>query len=55
MADSKQAFNEDGTVTDPSVEERLLDLGRKVVTLATVERRIKQHDFMKLWEGLITW
>jgi len=55
VADSKQAFNEDGTVTDPSVEERLLDLGRKVVTLATVERRIKQHDFMKLWEGLITW
>ena len=55
VADSKQAFNEDGTVTDPSVEERLLDLGRKVVTLATVQRRIKQHDFMKLWEGLITW
>ena len=55
VAESKEAFNEDGTVTDPAVEERLLDLGRKVVTLATVQRRIKQHDFMKLWEGLITW
>jgi NAD(P)H-dependent FMN reductase len=55
VADSKKAFNEDGTVTDPAVEERLLDLGRQVVRLATVQRRIKQDDFMKLWEGLLRW
>ena len=55
IADSKKAFNEDGSVTDPAIEERLLDIGRKVVTLATVQRRIKQQDFMKLWEGLLTW
>jgi len=55
VADSKQAFNEDGSVKDPAVEERLLELGEQVVTLATVQRRIKQHDFMKLWEGLLTW
>ncbi len=55
VADSKKAFNEDGTVTDPAVEERLLDIGRQVVRLATVQRRIKQDDFMKLWEGLLRW
>ncbi len=55
VADSKKAFNEDGTVTDPVVEERLLDIGRQVVRLATVQRRIKQDDFMKLWEGLLRW
>ncbi len=55
IADSKQLFNEDGTVTDPAVEERLLDIGRQVVKLATVQRRIKQDDFMTLWEGLLTW
>ena len=55
IADSKKIFNEDGSVTDPAVEERLLDLGRQVVRLATVQRRIKQDDFMKLWEGLLRW
>jgi len=55
IADSKQVFNEDGSVTDPAVEERLLDIGRQVVKLATVQRRIKQDDFMTLWEGLLTW
>ena len=55
IADSKKAFNEDGTATDPAVEERLLDIGRQVVKLATVQRRIKQDDFMTLWEGLLTW
>ncbi len=55
VADSKKVFNEDGTVTDPAIEERLLDIGRQVVKLATVQRRIKQDDFMTLWEGLLTW
>ena len=55
IADSKKVFDEDGTVTDPAAEERLLDIGRQVVKLATVQRRIKQDDFMTLWEGLLTW
>jgi len=55
VAESKHAFNADGSVKDPAMEKRLIELGRQIVTLATVQRRIKQHDFMKLWDGLLTW
>ncbi len=55
IADSKKVFDKDGTVTDAAIEERLLERGRQVVRFATIQRRIRQHDFMKLWEGLLTW
>ncbi len=48
-------FNEDGTVNDPAIEERLLNMGRQVVKFASLQRKIRQDDFMKLWEGLPTW
>ena len=37
IANSGQAFNDDGTVTDPSLEERLLNVGRQVVKFADVQ------------------
>ena len=55
IADSATTFNEDGTVTDPAIEQRLLNLGRQVVKFASLQQKIKQDDFMKLWEGLPTW
>ena len=55
VAQSAQTFNEDGTVNAPGIEDRLLDVGRQVVKFASLQRTIKQHDFMKIWEGLPTW
>ena len=47
--------NDDGTLNDPDIEQRLLDIGRQVVKFASLQQKIKQDDFMKLWEGLPTW
>jgi len=55
VADSRKTFNEDGTVTEPAIEQRLLNLGRQVVKFASLQQKIRQDDFMKLWEGLPTW
>ncbi len=55
VADSMKVFNEDGSVTVPAIEERLLNIGRQVVKFASLQRKIRQDDFMKLWEGLPTW
>jgi NAD(P)H-dependent FMN reductase len=55
VAQSAKTFNEDGTINDPDVEQRLLDIGRQVVKFASLQQKIKQDDFMKLWEGLPTW
>ncbi len=55
VADSMKVFNEDGTVTEPAIEERLLNMGRQVVKFASLQQKIRQDDFMKLWEGLPTW
>ena len=55
VADSSKVFNDDGTVTDPTIEERLLNIGRQVVKFASLQRKIRDNDFMKLWEGLPTW
>ncbi len=55
VADSMKVFNEDGTVNDPAIEERLLNIGRQVVKFASLQQKIRQDDFMKLWEGLPTW
>lgn len=49
------AFDADGAPTDPAIEQRLLDLGAHVVRLATVQQKIKQHDFMTMWHGLSVW
>jgi len=55
VANSSSAFNEDGTVTDPTIEERLLNIGRQVVKSASVQQKIRGEDFIKMWEGLPTW
>ncbi len=55
IANSGQAFNDDGTVTDPSLEERLLNVGRQVVKFADVQRKVQQDEFMQLWKTLPTW
>jgi len=55
VADSMKVFNEDGTINDPAIEERLLNMGRQVVKFASLQQKIRQDDFMKLWEGLPTW
>jgi len=55
IADSAKTFNEDGTVNDPAVEKRLLNMGRQVVKFVSLQQKIREDDFMKLWEGLPTW
>ena len=55
VADSFKTFNEDGTVSDPAIEQRLLNVGRQVVKFVSLQQKIRQDDFMKLWEGLPTW
>jgi FMN reductase len=55
VADSSKTFKDDGTVTDPAIERRLLNIGRQVVKFASVQRSVRQTEFMKLWEGLPTW
>lgn len=55
IAESAKMFNEDGTVTEPAIEQRLLNLGRQAVKFASLQQKIRQDDFMKLWEGLPTW
>jgi len=55
IAESGNVFNEDGSVTDPAIEERLLNIGRQLVKFASLQQKIRDDDFMKLWEGLSTW
>ncbi len=55
IADSAQAFNADGSATDPAIEKRLLNIGAQVVRLASLQERIRRDDFMMMWEGLPTW
>ncbi len=55
IADSAQAFDADGSATEPAIEKRLLNIGAQVVRLASLQQRIRQDDFMTMWEGLPTW
>jgi FMN reductase len=55
VAESSKAFNEDGSVNDADIEQRLLNLGRQVVKFASLQRTVRNTDFMKMWEGLPTW
>jgi len=55
IANSSQTFNGDGTVKDPEIEERLLNVGRQSVKFASVQQRIQQDEFMKMWKSLPTW
>jgi len=55
IAESAKTFNDDGAVTDPAIEQRLLNIGRQVVKFSSLQRSVRNTDFMKLWEGLPTW
>jgi NAD(P)H-dependent FMN reductase len=55
IADSAQAFDANGSAKDPGIEKRLLNIGAQVVRLASLQARIRQDDFMTMWEGLPTW
>ena len=55
VAESSDTFNDDGSVTDPVIEQRLLNIGRQVVKFTSLQRSVRNTDFMKLWEGLPTW
>ena len=55
IANSAQTFDDDGTANDPAIEERLLNVGRQVVKFASVQQKVKQDEFMKMWKTLPTW
>ena len=55
IADSAQAFNDDGSVRDPALEARLLNVGRQVVKFASVQQKIQNDEFMHMWKSLPTW
>ncbi len=55
IANSAETFNDDGTANDPAIEERLLNVGRQVVKFASVQLKVQQDEFMKMWKTLPTW
>ena len=55
VANSAQAFNDDGSVKDPALEERLLNIGRQLVKFASMQQRVQQDEFMNMWKSLPTW
>jgi len=55
IAESSKVFNQNGTVNDPLIEQRLLNMGRQIVKFTSLQEKIRHDDFMKLWEGLPTW
>jgi FMN reductase len=55
IANSAQAFNDDGCANDPDIEERLRNVGRQVVKFVSVQQKVQQDEFMKMWKTLPTW
>ena len=55
IANSWEMFDDDGSVKDPALEQRLLNIGRQVVKFVSVQRRVQQDEFMKMWKTLPTW
>jgi FMN reductase len=55
IAESARAFDDDGSVKDPALEERLLNVGRQLVKFASVQQRVQQDEFMQMWKSLPTW
>lgn len=55
IANSSQAFDDDGVAKDPVLEERLLNVGRQLVKFASVQQRVQQDEFMAMWKTLPTW
>ena len=55
IANSGQAFNDDGSAKDPAIEERLLNVGRQLVKFVSLQQKVQQDEFMKMWKTLPTW
>jgi len=46
IANSAQAFSDDGCANDPDIEERLRNVGRQVVKFVSVQQKVQQDEFM---------
>jgi FMN reductase len=46
-----EAFNDDGTLKDKGVEERLLSVGKQVADFACLHQLKSPQEFLKQWEG----
>jgi len=55
IANTAETFDDDGAVTDPAIEERLLNLGRQLVKFAAVQQEVQQSECAQLWKSLPTW
>ncbi len=55
VANVGKEFDEDGKLKDPALGQRLRDLGHVVARLSILQQRIRQDEFMQLWEGLPRW
>ncbi len=55
ISESGKMFEPDGSVKDPALEERLLEVGRLVARFAILQQRIRDDAFLRLWEGLPRW
>ncbi len=55
IANSGNAFDENGAMKDPALEERLVNLGRQLVKFASMQQEVQQSEFAQLWKTLPTW
>ena len=55
IANSGNAFDENGAMKDPALEERLLNVGRQLVKFASMQQEVQQSEFAQLWKSLPTW
>jgi FMN reductase len=55
IANSAAAFGEDGSVTDPALQERLLNVGRQAMKFTSLQQEVQRDDFMAMWKTLPTW
>jgi FMN reductase len=55
IANSGNAFDENGAMKDPALEDRLLNLGRQLVKFASMQQEVQQSEFAKMWKSLPTW
>ena len=55
VANSGELFDEDGSLKEPTLDQRLRDLGQVMARLIVLQQRIRQDEFIQLWEGLPRW
>ncbi len=55
IANSATAFGDDGSATDPALQERLSNVGRQAMKFASLQKKVQQDDFMAMWKTLPTW